>query len=270
MTTDASLSPANLLARLRETSPLVQCITNYVAMNFAANTLLAAGASPAMVHAPEESGEFAALAGALTVNIGTLSSEWVDGMKAAAQSANQAQKPWVLDPVAHFATAFRRDTTADLLKLRPTIIRGNASEIIALAGGQSAGQGVDSGDPVELAEDAACSLAQTQNAVVAVTGAVDFVTDGTRSVRIAGGSPLMPKITAMGCSLTALVGAFVAIAPDAPFEATIAALASFAAAGSHAAPNANGPGTFMMHFIDALYALSPETLNTNARIEILS
>jgi hydroxyethylthiazole kinase len=270
MTTDANLTPARLLARLRDTAPLVHCITNYVAMNVAANTVLAAGASPAMVHAPEESGEFAALAGALTINIGTLSSEWVRGMKAAAQSANQAHKPWVLDPVAHFATAFRRTTTTDLLELHPTIIRGNASEIIALGGGKSAGQGVDSGDPVELAEDAARTLAQTRNTVVAVTGAVDFVTDGTREVRIFGGSNLMPKITAMGCSLTAVVGAFVAVAPNAPFDATVAALATFAAAGTIAENGASGPGTFAWHFLDALYGLDANSLETKSRIETLS
>jgi hydroxyethylthiazole kinase len=271
MTNDATNpTPSALFAQMRDTSPLVQCITNYVAMNFAANTLLAAGASPAMVHTPEESGEFATIAGALTVNIGTLSPQWVEGMKAAAQSANQANKPWVLDPVAHFATAFRRDTVAELLELNPAIIRGNASEIIALAGGESAGQGVDSGDPVEQAEDAATTVAQSRNAVVAVTGTVDFVTDGTRAVRIHGGSDLMPKITAMGCSLTALVGAFVAIAPNAPFNATVAALATFAAAGDIAADTANGPGSFAVHFIDALYGLDTNALNAKSRIETLS
>ena len=194
--------PSALLARLRETAPLVQCITNYVAMNVAANVLLAAGASPAMVHAEEEAGEFAGLAGALTINIGTLSPAWIGGMKAAATGAAAAGRPWVLDPVAHFATALRRHSVAELLDLRPAIVRGNASEIIALAGGQGSGRGVDSGDPVELAEEAARRLAAARGAVVAVTGPVDFVTDGRRALRIHGGSPLMPRVTALGCSLT--------------------------------------------------------------------
>ena len=120
-------------------------------------------------------------------------------MKAAIAGASAAGKPWVFDPVACFATAFRRQTAAELLALRPTIIRGNASEIIALGGGQSSGQGADAGDPVEQAEDAARLLARKQNAVVAVTGPVDFVTDGARAARISGGSPLMPKVTALGC-----------------------------------------------------------------------
>ncbi|WP_412777820.1 hydroxyethylthiazole kinase [Thalassospira lucentensis] len=266
MTTDLTQTTTDLFERMRATNPLVQCITNYVAMNYAANVLLAAGASPAMVHTPEESGEFAAIAGALTVNIGTLSPNWVEGMIAAAKSANDAGKPWVLDPVAHFATGYRQGTTTELLKLNPTVIRGNASEIIALGGGQSAGQGVDSGDPVEQAEDAARTLATAQKAIVAVTGEVDFVTDGTRSVRIAGGSDLMPKITAMGCALTALTGAYVAIAPDQAFEATVAALANFAVAGEIAAKSANGPASFMIAFVDGLYTLDAKTFNANARI----
>ncbi|HWT59693.1 MAG TPA: hydroxyethylthiazole kinase, partial [Rhizobium sp.] len=125
-------TPGAMLTAMREKPPLVQCITNYVAMNIAANVLLAAGASPAMVHAAEEAGEFAGIASALTVNIGTLSTQWIDGMQAAAKAATAAGKPWVLDPVAHYATAFRRDAVAGLLALKPTIIRGNASEIIAL------------------------------------------------------------------------------------------------------------------------------------------
>ncbi len=269
MTTDLTQTATDLFERMRATNPLVQCITNYVAMNYAANVLLAAGASPAMVHTPEESGEFAAIASALTVNIGTLSPNWVEGMIAAAKSANDAGKPWVLDPVAHFATGYRQGTTTELLKLNPTVIRGNASEIIALGGGQSAGQGVDSGDPVEQAEDAARTLASAQNAIVAVTGEADYVTDGTRSVRIAGGSDLMPKITAMGCALTALIGAYVAIAPNQAFEATVTALTNFAVAGEIAAKTANGPASFMTAFVDGLHNLDAGTFKTNARIKVL-
>jgi hydroxyethylthiazole kinase len=253
---------------MRAQPPLVQCITNYVAMNIAANVLLAAGASPAMVHAQQESGEFAAIAGAVTINIGTLSPDWIGGMQEAVKSANAAGKPWVLDPVAHYATAFRRKAVADLVALRPTIIRGNASEIIALAGGQSRGQGVDSRDPVELAEQAARLLAKDHGTVVAVTGAVDFVTDGTKAVRIAGGSPLMPQVTALGCSLTCLVGAFAAVLPADPFDAAVAALAMFAVAGETAATLADGPGSFSWRFLDELAALDGETLDAEARITV--
>ncbi len=260
-------TPGTLLKAMRAHPPLVQCITNYVAMNIAANVMLAAGASPAMVHTAEEAGEFAAIAGAVTVNIGTLSPHWIAGMHVAAKAAIAGGKPWVLDPVAHYATSFRRKAAADLLVLHPTIVRGNASEIIALAGGESHGQGVDSRDPVELAEASATLLAGRHRAIVAVTGAVDFVTDGAKAVRIHGGSPLMPQVTALGCALTCLVGAFAALTPTDPFSGTVAALAMFAVAGEQAARNADGPGSFAWRFLDALAMLDGETLDTQARIE---
>ncbi|WP_085781133.1 hydroxyethylthiazole kinase [Rhizobium sp. NXC14] len=264
----SKITSGAMLKAMREKPPLVQCITNYVAMNIAANVLLAAGASPAMVHAAEEAGEFAGIANALTINIGTLSTQWLEGMQGAAKAANAAGKPWVLDPVAHYATGFRRAALADLLELRPTIIRGNASEIIALAGGESRAQGVDSRDPVEQAEGSARRLAERQRAIVAVTGAVDFVTDGARAVRIAGGSALMPQVTALGCSLTCLVGAFAATAPEDLFGATVAALATFAVAGEDAALGAAGPGSFSWRFLDALAAIDAETLDARARVSV--
>ncbi|MBE1160745.1 hydroxyethylthiazole kinase [Dyella sp. 7MK23] len=257
-----------MLERMRHASPLVQCITNFVAMNYAANVLLAAGASPAMVHAPEEAGEFARLADALTVNIGTLSTDWLEGMLAAARAANEAGKPWVLDPVAHFATGFRRRAVQQLLALQPGIIRGNASEIMALAGVASAGRGVDAGDSVQQAEAAATRLAQSTGAVVAVTGAVDFVTDGSNAARIHGGSALMPRVTAMGCALTCLMGAFAAAIPENLFLATVSALACFGAAGAQAEPAADGPGSFAWRFVDALAALDAAALA--AQVEQIS
>jgi hydroxyethylthiazole kinase len=266
MTVHSSVSCGALLDRVRREAPLVQCITNYVAMNYAANVLLAAGASPAMVHAPEEAGEFAALAGAVSVNIGTLSPTWLEGMSAAARMAGANGKPWVLDPVAHFATSFRRHAVDALLTLKPTVIRGNASEIMALAGAPSAGRGVDAGDSVEHAQASALALARQTGAVVAVTGAADFVTDGERAARIGGGSPLMPQVTAMGCALTGLIGAFLAIAPQSPWEATIAALACFAVAGTQAAQTSSGPGSFAWQFIDALSALHGDALQAQAEV----
>nr|WP_250811156.1 hydroxyethylthiazole kinase [Neorhizobium tomejilense] len=258
-------TPGQLLTAMRAKNPLVQNITNFVAMNIAANVVLAAGASPAMVHTKEEAGEFARIAAGLTVNIGTLSPDFLAGMKAAAASATEAGKPWVLDPVAHYATAYRRAALAELMELRPTVIRGNASEIIALAGSQSSGHGVDSGDSVAAAESSAIAIARQQSCVVAVTGEVDFVTDGRRSVRILGGSELMPRVTALGCSLTCLVGAFAASTDD-PFEATVAALAMFAVAGEEAALTASGPGFFSPIFLDRLAALTGETLDAKARV----
>ena len=268
----------DLHAALRRDAPLVQCLTNFVSMNYAANVLLAAGASPAMVHAAEEAPEFSRISGAVVINIGTLSQPWLDSMLLTAQAASQASVPWVLDPVAHHATAFRRDAVRRLLALKPAIIRGNASEIIALAGGASAGRGVDAGDPVAQAEQSARELALAQETVVAVTGEVDYVTDGHRAVRIAGGDALMPRVTATGCALTALTGAFAAVAGQvansmgsrqapraagsrhAAYAAAVAALSCFAIAGRRAGALADRPGSFAWRFLDALAALRPDDL----------
>ncbi|MGM0586619.1 MAG: hydroxyethylthiazole kinase [Pseudomonadota bacterium] len=259
------IRPGQRLAAMRATAPLVQNITNYVAMNVMANVMLAAGASPAMVHAREEAAEFARLASALTVNIGTLSAPWLEGMREAVRAANETGKPWVLDPVAVFATAFRREAGAELVELRPAVIRGNASEILGLAGAAGAGKGVDAGDAVSAAEDAARALAARTQGVVAVTGPEDFVTDGTRAVRIANGHPLMPKLTALGCALTGVVAAFLATG-DSPLEDTAAALAYFGLAGETAALGALGPGSFQPRFLDALSALDAQALDAGARI----
>jgi hydroxyethylthiazole kinase len=258
-----SQSPETLLTALRATPPLVQCITNYVAMNIAANVLLAAGASPAMVSDVEEPEEFAGIAGAVTVNIGTLSPPFVAGMRAAIRGAQVAGRPWVLDPVACQATSYRREVVQALVAERPTIIRGNASEILSLAGEASRGQGVDGRDPVAAAEEGARRLARSSGAVVAVTGEVDYVIDGERAVRIEGGSPFMPMNTALGCSLTCLCGAYAAVAEDA-FDAAVAALAHFAVAGAKADEGASGPGSFAPRFLDALAAVAPEALSRAA------
>ncbi|TNB48273.1 hydroxyethylthiazole kinase [Martelella lutilitoris] len=255
-----------LLSEMREKAPLVHCITNHVAMNIAANVLLAAGASPAMVLAEEEAGEFAGLADALTINIGTLTSERLASMKAATAGARNSGKPWVFDPVAHFATGFRRQAARDILDLGPTVLRGNASEILAFSDAPASGKGVDAGDGVEAAEETARRLAAEGNMVVAVTGETDFVTDGRRAARVAGGSPLMPKVTALGCALTCLVGAFVGTRPADPFSATVAAFALYAVAGGKAHPMAQGPGSFAVQFLDALAATTPAELKAGARV----
>ncbi len=268
MVSTSILSCGELLDLMRERNPLVQCITNDVSMNIAANVLLAAGASPAMVSAEEEAEEFAGAAAAVTINIGTLWAGVVPGMKGAARAASGAGKPWVLDPVAHYATAFRRQVVSELLLLKPAVIRGNASEIRALAGDTAHGQGVDSRNSSASARGSATALAHRHGCVVAVTGDTDFVTDGTRSAVIEGGSPLMPKVTALGCALTCLTGAFAAIAPGKPFETTIAALALFSVCGEDASHRAQGPGSFQPLFLDALSAIGPQRLDAEARISL--
>lgn len=250
----------DLLAAVRRDAPLVQCLTNFVSMNYAANAVLAIGASPAMVHAEQEAPEFARFAGAVVINIGTLSAPWLRSMLLTAQAVGETGTPWVLDPVAHHATAFRRDAIQRLLDLKPAIIRGNASEIIALAGGLSTGKGVDARDAVAHAEQSARDIATQRQTVVAVTGETDYVTDGARAVHIAGGSPLMPRVTATGCALSAVVGAFAAVSKADAFAAAVAALSCFGIAGRRAAVHAEGPGSFAWRFLDALAAMESDCL----------
>ena len=247
------------LQRVRERSPLVQSITNYVSMDVTANALLAIGAAPAMVHAAEEVEEFVGIAHALVVNIGTLSPPWVDAMRLAADRAVALGKPWVLDPVGAGATRYRTETARDLAERRPTVVRGNASEILALAGAAQATRGVDSAHASSDAIESARTLARQLGCVVAVTGAVDYVTDGARTLSVANGDPMMTRVTAIGCSATALVGAFLAVHDDAVF-ATTAALAVLGVAGEMAARESPGPGTFRLNLLDALYLVDAEAL----------
>ncbi|SEA54106.1 hydroxyethylthiazole kinase [Rubrimonas cliftonensis] len=247
---------ADHLGAMRAAAPLVHCVTNFVAMEPTANALLAAGAAPAMAHAVEEAGDFATVAAAVSINIGTPSPRWAEGMAAAAGAAAARGAPWVLDPVAVYASPWRGELAARLLALKPTAVRGNASEVLALAGGASAGRGPDAGDAVAAAEDAARRLARATGGVVAVTGPEDFVTDGRRDLRVSGGDKLMTRVTALGCALSAMVGAFLATGRP-PLEATAAALAYYGLAGARAAREASGPGSFAPLFLDALAGLDP-------------
>ena len=252
-----------LLETMRATRPLVQNITNFVAMDIQANALLAIGASPAMVHAPEETPEFVAFSGALVINIGTLSSQWLAAMHVAASSAHAMGKRWALDPVGAGATAYRDGAVAALLAHRPALIRGNASEIMAVsrivrasdAGGRP--NGVDSVNATSEAENAARALAAKLGCVVAATGAVDFVTDGARDMRLANGAPVMERVTALGCALTGVCGAFLAVEKDV-FAATAAALAVYGVAGEMAAADAAGPGSFRVAFVDRLASITAQ------------
>ena len=274
MPTPLTIDPARIAAsleRLRGQRPLVQNITNYVSMDIAANALLALGASPAMVHAVEEIEDFGALIGALAVNIGTLSADWVVGMKAAAALARRLGKPWVLDPVGAGATRFRDRTVVDLVAHRPSVIRGNASEIMAVAGALGLGasgaapKGVDSADTTDQAEALARALAAHLDCVVVATGAVDVITDGRALRRLANGSPLMAQVTAVGCSVTAITAAFCAVEPD-PFEAATAAIAVASIAGERAAEVARLPGSFRTAWIDQLAAIDGALIAERLRL----
>lgn len=256
-----------LLSAIRERRPLVHNITNFVVMNNSANALLALGASPAMVHSSDEVEDFVALSQALVVNIGTLYSEQIAAGKLAAIRAKAAGVPWVFDPVGAGATPYRQAAAVALARLGPSVIRGNGSEILALAQQARAGQGrgVDSLHSSEAALDAARKLAEDSGAVIAITGEVDYVTDGRRVVEIHNGHALMTRVTGLGCSATAVIGAFLAVEPDA-LAATVAALAVFGVAGELAAEQARGPGSLQVELLDALYALDAATLTARARV----
>ncbi|MCX5570755.1 hydroxyethylthiazole kinase [Kaistia nematophila] len=257
---------ASALAAMRAARPLVQNITNYVAMTISANVLLAVGASPAMVHAAEEVDEFVAISSALVINIGTLSPQWIEGMRRAAKQAVALGKPWVLDPVGCGATKFRTDFAVEMSRAGPAIIRGNASEIMSLAGAAGAGgKGVDSTASSDAALAAGKALARASGAVVAITGETDYVTDGDTVVAVTGGSPLMPLSTALGCALSATVAAFAAVRP--PFEAAVAALAVYGAAGAAAAARVTGPGHLPAELCDALHAEDAGMLERYATIK---
>lgn len=256
-----SVSPRDIWASVRSTQPLVHNITNHVVMNWTANVLLAFGASPAMVHAPEEVEDFVSISRSLVINIGTLDATFVDGMMRAAKQARQVGLPWVLDPVGVGATRYRQMTCAALIELGPSVIRGNAGEIMALAamaGAQSSGQsrGVDSLSASDAAIDSATHLARTSGAVIAVTGATDYVVDGDSVTAIAGGHLFSQRVTGTGCAATALVGACLAVAPAR--DASVAGLTALKRAAELAAPrpadDIMGPGTFAVRLVDALAA----------------
>jgi hydroxyethylthiazole kinase len=252
-------SLASAREALRTSAPLVHCLTNTVVQTITANALLAAGAAPAMVDAPQEAGEFAAIASAVLINVGTVHERTAEAMRLAARSAGNAGTPWVLDPVAVGGLTYRTALARELVELRPTVVRGNASEVLALAGAGAGGRGVDSTAGAEEAADAAAELARRTGGVVAVSGPVDVLTDGTRTVRVGGGSALLTRTTGAGCALGALVAAYLAVTDDA-LTGAVAAHAHVALAAEVAADLADGPGTFAAQWLDALDALDGAAL----------
>jgi hydroxyethylthiazole kinase len=262
---------ADILTTLRARRPLVHNITNYVVMNSTANALLALGASPIMAHAIEEVEELVAISGALVINIGTLSKPWIEAMFKAGLHAQANGIPVVLDPVGTGASRLRTDPARELLRqVRPSILRGNASEILALGADAATGaRGVDARHTVAQARAVAVALAKTGGMTVAVTGAEDYVTDGTREARVRNGHPLMARVTGTGCAATAVTGAFAAVTPD-PFQAAVAALVVFGLAGEWAAQQAQHPGSYGIALLDGLDAVTPERVRTDARFDVQS
>jgi hydroxyethylthiazole kinase len=263
--TGTGTASADLLHRLRERTPLVQCITNAVVTGFTANVLLALGAAPAMTDVPTEAGPFARIASGLLVNLGTPHAEQREAAVEAAHAAREAGTPWVLDPVAVGALPVRTRLAHELVALSPTIVRGNASEVIALATGGAGGRGVDATDDVEAALDAAALLARTYGTVVAVSGPVDHITDGTRFVRVHTGDAWLTKVTGGGCALGAVMAAFASTDPD-PLRAAVAATSVYTIAAEVAAEGARGPGSFAVALLDALDAVTPELVAQRERL----
>jgi hydroxyethylthiazole kinase len=262
-----SLSAGQTLREIRERKPLVHQITNYVVMNETANATLALGALPVMAHAREEVEEMVALAGALVINIGTLSPHWVDAMLVAGKAANAGGVPVVLDPVGAGATRYRTDTARRILdEVKVTVLRGNQGEVATLVGVAAEVRGVESigsgREPGELARAAARSL----GLVAAVTGVVDHVSDGDRVLAVGNGHELLAAVTGTGCMSSAITGCFLAGKRDAPIEAAAEALAAFGVAGEDAARDAKGPGSFHVGLYDALAALDPATLDSRTKI----
>lgn len=253
------------LEQVRARRPLVHCLTNSVVKNFTANVLLAIGAAPAMVEHPDEAEEFAAMADALLVNVGTLDPPQMVAIRRAVASANAAPKPWVLDPVAVGPLTVRSHFARDLLAQRPRLIRGNASEVMALAGSTGRGRGVDSGDPTEAALLAARGLAKQTGGAVLATGPVDYATDGAQTAACHNGHVLLTRVTGVGCAQGAIAAACAAVAKS-PLVAAISSAVVMGVAGEIAARVAPHPGSFAVALLDALDQIDAAALRHDARI----
>jgi len=264
-----TLEPWVDLAKIRARSPLVHNITNYVVMNSTANALLAAGASPVMAHAIEEVDEMVEIAHALVLNIGTLSEHWVESMARAGHAASRRGIPIVLDPVGSGATRLRTTAALRLIDVaQPTIIRGNASEIRSLVLAEKGTRGVDSSRSSEESLDAAKALAGQCRCVVSLSGATDFVVDGERVIEIRNGSPLMTRVTGMGCTATAITGAFAAVNPN-MLQAAAHAMVVVGLAGEIAAERSAGPGSLQVAFLDVLYTITEAEIRSRMKASVL-
>jgi hydroxyethylthiazole kinase len=255
------------LTKLREKKPLIHNITNFVVMNYTANALLAMGASPVMAHAESEVEDMVSFAGALVLNIGTLTEDWIHAMIKAGRKATELNTPIVLDPVGSGATSFRTRSAGSIIdQTRVSVVRGNASEILSLRRGDSKTKGVDAIHSVDEAAETAGILARELQATLAITGPIDLVTDGRTTIRVSNGHPMMGYVTGTGCAATATIGAFLAVESDA-VTATAAALAFFGLAGEKAGKKAAAPGSFKSALIDALYTITADDLERGAKFE---
>lgn len=268
-----------MLENVRGSAPLIHSITNYVTANDCANILLACGASPIMADDAEEVEEITGLCAALNINIGTLNRRTIPSMLLAGKRANALGRPAVLDPVGAGASRLRTETARRLLgEIRFTVIRGNGSEITALARGGAATRGVDAGEADQLTasnlEDVtalAKAFSRETGAVIAVTGAADLITDGERAARVTNGHPMMRRVTGTGCMLSAVTAAFLAANPGRPFEAAVAAVAAMGLCGETAAARLgprDGSAALRNFLIDAMVRLTPAELERGAKVDL--
>ena len=259
----------DLLTKIRRSSPLVHNITNHVVMNATANILLAMGASPVMAHSRHEVAEMATMAGALVLNIGTLSDGWIDAMILATRAANAKGIPVILDPVGAGATDYRTRTARRILDDNDiAVIRGNASEILALTDTAARTKGVDSSVTLSDAMgDAADEIARRHGCIVAVSGERDLITDGSNRYRVANGVALMTRVTGLGCGLSAVAGAFCAVAGVDRLAAVASAFGYYGMCGELAHRVSDRPGSFFVAFIDALYTAGDAEIQSRLRIE---
>jgi hydroxyethylthiazole kinase len=265
---NSAMFAAELMTRVRARKPLIHHITNLVVMNETANMTLCAGALPVMAHAPEEVAEMASAAGALVLNIGTLTVEQVESMLLAGHRANERGIPIVLDPVGAGATRLRTDSALRLLnELKVSIVRGNLAEVAVLAGYKAEISGVESMGVSADAESVARAMAQKFDCVAAITGKVDVVSDGHRTARVSNGHAMMGTVTGTGCMATTMVACYAAVEHDC-LVAAASALAVYGLAGETAASKSKGPGTFHVELYDAVASMIEDSVRNGARIEV--
>ena len=263
-----SRKTVEILREIRARRPLIHHITNFVVMNSTANVTLAVGASPIMAHAREEMDAMSGFSNALNLNIGTLTPQWVDSMLAAGKAAGARGVPIILDPVGSGATALRTGAALKILTEVPvTIVRGNASEIMSLFSGEEdiKIRGVDSLETVEHVREGAHRLAGKLGKVIAVTGEIDFVTNGDAALEVLNGHPMFGRVTGTGCAATAVISCFAAVEPD-PLVAAATALGYYGLAGEEAARLSSGPGSFQVALYDSLYNVSEDVMLERLRI----
>lgn len=264
-----SKKTVDILHKIRTAHPLIHHITNFVVMNSTANVTLAIGASPIMAHAHEEMETMSSFSGALNLNIGTLAPYWIDAMIIAGKTAGARGIPIILDPVGSGATPLRTEAVKRIIAEVPvTVIRGNASEIMSLFTKEEdiKIRGVDSLETVDAVREGAHSLAVTLKKVIAITGEIDFITNGKEAVEVHNGHPMFGMVTGTGCAATTAISCFCAVEPN-PLIATAAALGYYGLAGEEAARISKGPGSFQVALYDLLYHLSEDTMLEKLRIK---